>query len=280
MIDQLTRLPGVGSVQVMGAGNYSMRIWLDPEAMRIRNLTPDMVYQAISTQNAQVSAGYVGQPILRADNPYQYTLTVKGRLTTPDEFGNIVLKTGQGGKILRLKDIARIELGSSSYNVVSKLSGQPTAAIAIYQLPGSNSLDVSKVVKAKMKELGSSLPEGVEYKVTLDTTEVIDASIHEVLITFLETTLLVVLVIFLFLQNFRAVVIPFITIPVSLIGTLAVMAALGFSINTLTLFGLILAIAVVVDDAIVVVENSTRLLDTGKIIRPQRGGIEGPWMRS
>lgn len=264
MIDQLTRLPGVGSVQVMGAGNYSMRIWLDPEAMRIRNLTPDMVYQAISTQNAQVSAGYVGQPILRADNPYQYTLTVKGRLTTPDEFGNIVLKTGQGGKILRLKDIARIELGSSSYNVVSKLSGQPTAAIAIYQLPGSNSLDVSKVVKAKMKELGSSLPEGVEYKVTLDTTEVIDASIHEVLITFLETTLLVVLVIFLFLQNFRAVVIPFITIPVSLIGTLAVMAALGFSINTLTLFGLILAIAVVVDDAIVVVENSTRLLDTGK----------------
>ena len=264
MIDQLTRLPGVGSVQVMGAGNYSMRIWLDPEAMRIRNLTPDMVYQAISTQNAQVSAGYVGQPILRADNPYQYTLAVKGRLTTPDEFGNIVLKTGQGGKILRLKDIARIELGSSSYNVVSKLSGQPTAAIAIYQLPGSNSLDVSKVVKAKMKELGSSLPEGVEYKVTLDTTEVIDASIHEVLITFLETTLLVVLVIFLFLQNFRAVVIPFITIPVSLIGTLAVMAALGFSINTLTLFGLILAIAVVVDDAIVVVENSTRLLDTGK----------------
>ena len=247
MIDQLTRLPGVGSVQVMGAGNYSMRIWLDPEAMRIRNLTPDMVYQAISTQNAQVSAGYVGQPILRADNPYQYTLTVKGRLTTPDEFGNIVLKTGQGGKILRLKDIARIELGSSSYNVVSKLSGQPTAAIAIYQLPGSNSLDVSKVVKAKMKELGSSLPEGVEYKVTLDTTEVIDASIHEVLITFLETTLLVVLVIFLFLQNFRAVVIPFITIPVSLI-----------------VFGLILAIAVVVDDAIVVVENSTRLLDTGK----------------
>lgn len=163
-----------------------------------------------------------------------------------------------------MRNIARIELGSSSYNVVSKLSGQPTAAIAIYQLPGSNSLDVSKVVKAKMKELGSSLPEGVEYKVTLDTTEVIDASIHEVLITFLETTLLVVLVIFLFLQNFRAVVIPFITIPVSLIGTLAVMAALGFSINTLTLFGLILAIAVVVDDAIVVVENSTRLLDTGK----------------
>lgn len=262
--DQLARLPGVGSVQVMGAGNYSMRIWLDPEAMRIRNLTPDMVYQAISSQNAQVSAGYVGQPIVKADNPYQYTLTVKGRLTTPDEFGNIILKTEQGGKILRLKDVARIELGSSSYNVTSKMAGLETAAIAIYQLPGSNSLDVAKVVKAKMEQISSTLPEGVDYNVTLDTTEVIDASIHEVMITFIETTLLVVLVIFLFLQNFRAVIIPFITIPVSLIGTLAVMAALGFSINTLTLFGLILAIAVVVDDAIVVVENSTRLLDTGK----------------
>lgn len=262
--DQLARLPGVGSVQVMGAGNYSMRIWLDPEAMRIRNLTPDMVYQAISSQNAQVSAGYVGQPIVKTDNPYQYTLTVKGRLTTPDEFGNIILKTEQGGKILRLKDVARIELGSSSYNVTSKMAGLETAAIAIYQLPGSNSLDVAKVVKAKMEQISSTLPEGVDYNVTLDTTEVIDASIHEVMIAFIETTLLVVLVIFLFLQNFRAVIIPFITIPVSLIGTLAVMAALGFSINTLTLFGLILAIAVVVDDAIVVVENSTRLLDTGK----------------
>lgn len=262
--DQLTRLPGVGSVQVMGAGNYSMRIWLDPEAMRIRNLTPDMVYQAIGSQNAQVSAGYVGQPIVKADNPYQYTLTVRGRLTTPDEFGNIILKTEQGGKILRLKDVARIELGSSSYSAVSKMEGREAAAIAIYQLPGSNSLNVANAVKAKMKQIGTALPEGVDYHVTLDTTEVIDASIHEVLITFIETTLLVVLVIFLFLQNFRAVVIPFITIPVSLIGTLAVMAALGFSINTLTLFGLILAIAVVVDDAIVVVENSTRLLDTGK----------------
>lgn len=262
--DQLTRLPGIGSVQVMGVGNYSMRIWLDPEAMRIRNLTPDMVYQAIASQNAQVSAGYVGQPLMKADNPYQYTLTVKGRLTTPDEFGDIILKTGQGGKILRLKDVARIELGSSSYSAVARRAGQEAAAIAIYQLPGSNSLDVAKVVKAKMDQIAPTLPKGVDYNVTLDTTEVIDASIHEVLITFLETTLLVVLVIFLFLQNFRAVIIPFITIPVSLIGTLAVMAALGFSINTLTLFGLILAIAVVVDDAIVVVENSTRLLDTGK----------------
>ena len=264
LTDQLARLPGVGSVSVMGAGNYSMRIWLDPEVMRIRNLTPDMVFQAISTQNRQVSAGYVGQPIAEANNPYQYTLTVKGRLTTPEEFGNIILRTEQGGKILRLKDIARIELGSSSYNVTSRLRGQQAAAIAIYQLPGSNSLEVSKAVRAKMEEIASTLPQGVEYGVTLDTTEVINASIDEVLVTFLETTALVVLVIFLFLQNFRAVIIPCLSIPVSLIGTLAVMGALGFSVNTLTLFGLILAIAIVVDDAIIVVENSSRYMDTGK----------------
>ena len=264
MTNELTRLPGVGSVSVMGAGSYSMRIWLDPSAMRIRNLTPNMVFQAISTQNTQVSAGYVGQPIASADNPFQYTLTVKGRLTTPEEFGNIILRTEKGGKLLRLKDVARIELGSSSYNVTSNLKGQQTAAIAIYQLPGSNSLDVAQAVKEKMAQLGANLPDGVKYEVTLDTTEVINASIDELLVTFLETTALFILVIFLFLQNFRAVIIPCITIPVSLIGTLAVMSALGFSINTLTLFGLILAIAIVVDDAIVVVENSSRLMDTGK----------------
>ena len=264
MTDELTRLPGVGSVSVMGAGSYSMRIWLDPNAIRIRNLTPDMIFQAISTQNTQVSAGYIGQPIAKADNPFQYTLTVKGHLTTPEEFGNIILRTEEGGKILRLKDVARIELGSSSYNVTSKLKGQPSAAIAIYQLPGSNSLEVAKGVRAKMEQLADNLPEGVVYDVTLDTTQVINASIDEVLVTFLETTALVILVIFLFLQNFRAVIIPCITIPVSLMGTLAVMSALGFSINTLTLFGLILAIAIVVDDAIVVVENSSRLMDTGK----------------
>ncbi len=281
LTDQLARLPGVGSVSVMGAGSYSMRIWLDPEVMRIRNLTPDMVFQAISMQNRQVSAGYVGQPIAQANNPYQYTLTVKGRLTTPEEFGNIIIRTEQGGKILRLKDIASIELGSSSYNVTSQLKGQQAAAIAIYQLPGSNSLEVSKAVRAKMEEIAATLPQGVEYNVTLDTTEVINASIDEVLVTFLETTALVVLVIFLFLQNFRAVIIPCLTIPVSLIGTLAVMGALGFSVNTLTLFGLILAIAIVVDDAIVVVENSSRYMDTGKYtareaVTKAMGEIVGP----
>ena len=206
---------------------------------------------------------------------------MKGRLSSPEEFGNIILRTETGGRVLRLRDVAHIDLGSASYNVVSRLNGQPTAAIAIYQQPGSNSLDVSKGVRAKMQELSQSFPQGIDYSVTLDTTDVIHASVDEVLVTFLETTLLVVLVIFLFLQNWRAVIIPCITIPVSLIGTLAVMALFGFSINTLTLFGLILAVAIVVDDAIVVVENSSRLLDTGQYSAQEAvikamGEITGP----
>lgn len=269
LVDQLTRVPGVGAVNVMGAGDYSMRIWLDPEAMRIRGISPAEVYQAIQAQNMEVSAGTVGQPIGKDNaNAFQYTLSVKGRLSSPDEFGNIILRSESEGKMLRLKDVARIDLGSASYSVVSQLRGHPTAAIAIYQQPGSNSLDVSKGVKEKMKELAQNFPSGIEYNVTLDTTDVINASIDEVLVTFLETTLLVVLVIFLFLQNWRAVIIPCITIPVSLIGTLAVMAALGFSINTLTLFGLILAVAIVVDDAIVVVENASRTTRNRTIFSP------------
>ena len=262
LVDQLTRLPGVGAVNVMGAGDYSMRIWLDPDAMRIRGLSAQQVYTAIQAQNMEVSAGNVGQPFGRTgNNAFQYTLNVKGRLATPDEFGEIILRVEDGGRILRLKDVARIELGSKKYNVVSRLEGRPTAGIAVYQLPGSNSLDVAKGVKARMAELAEAFPQGIRYQVTLDTTEVVHDSINEVMKTFVEATILVVLVMFFFLQSWRAVLIPCITIPVSLIGTLAVMAFLGFSINTLTLFGLILAIAIVVDDAIVVVENVTRLLD-------------------
>ena len=287
LVDQLTRVPGVGAVNVMGAGDYSMRIWLDPEAMRIRNLSADQVYAAIQAQNMEVSAGNVGQPFGRSgNNAFQYTLNVKGRLTTPDEFGEIILRVEDGGRILRLKDVARIELGSQKYNVVSRLEGKPTAGIAVYQLPGSNSLDVAKGVKARMEELAEAFPKGIHYAITLDTTEVVHDSINEVMKTFIEATILVVLVMFFFLQSWRAVLIPCITIPVSLIGTLAVMAALGFSINTLTLFGLVLAIAIVVDDAIVVVENVTRLLDEAeakgekidmrKITEVAMGEITGP----
>ena len=287
LVDQLTRVPGVGAVSVMGAGDYSMRIWLDPEAMRIRNLSAQQVYAAIQAQNMEVSAGNVGQPFGRSgNNAFQYTLNVKGRLTTPDEFGEIILRVEDGGRILRLKDVARIELGSQKYNVVSRLKGEPTAGIAVYQLPGSNSLDVAKGVKARMAELAEAFPQGIRYQVTLDTTEVVHDSINEVMKTFIEATILVVLVMFFFLQSWRAVLIPCITIPVSLIGTLAVMALLGFSINTLTLFGLVLAIAIVVDDAIVVVENVTRLLDEAeakgeqvdmrKITEVAMGEITGP----
>lgn len=265
MVDPLTRVPGVGAVNVLGAGEYAMRIWLDPEALRIRRLTPQQVAAAIQSQNREVSAGSVGQAIgpLDQTGAFQYTLNVKGRLTSPEEFGNIILRADGPGKLLRLKDVATIELGSTDYGVVSKLEGRPAAGIAIYQLPGSNSLQVSEGVHRQLAEWAGTFPPGVQVQVTLDTTRVVHDSISEVWKTIVEALVLVVLVIFFFLQSWRAVLIPCLTIPVSLIGTLAVMAALGFSINTLTLFGLILAIAIVVDDAIVVTENATRLLDEG-----------------
>ena len=261
LIDQLSRTPGVGGAEIMGAGKYSMRVWLDPEAMRIRGISAAEVYQAISKQNLAVSAGYVGQTLDNtADNSFQYTLNVQGRLSDVKEFEEIVIRN-DGADMLRLGDIAKIEIGSETYSSSSRLRGKPTAAIAVYQSPGSSSLAVSKAVKAKMEELAEAFPPEVEYQIALDTTDVVRSSIREVLYTLLETTLLVILVIFLFLQNWRATLIPCLTIPVSLIGTLAVMLLLGFTINTLTLFGLILAIAIVVDDAIVVVENATRIID-------------------
>jgi hydrophobe/amphiphile efflux-1 (HAE1) family protein len=270
MLNELTRVPGVGSVEVMGAGDYSMRIMLDPEEMRVREVTPTEVYDAIKAQNMNVSAGYVGQSFTSADrNAFQYTLNVEGRLTTPEEFENIVVRSGSDGRMLRIKDIATVVQGAQSYSMISSLCGRQSAAIAVYQQPGSNSLEVATAVREEMNRLSRNFPEGVNYEVTLDTTNVIKASVEEVLLALLETTVLVVLVIFLFLQNVRAVVIPCITIPVSLIGTLAVMWALDYSINMLTLFGLVLAVAIVVDDAIVVVENSVRLLDEKRDVGPK-----------
>ena len=261
LVDQLTRTPGVGGVDIMGAGKYSMRVWLDPEAMRIRGISAAEVYQAISKQNLAVSAGYVGQTLdSTADNAFQYTLNVQGRLSDAQEFADIVIRN-DGTRMLRLGDIAKIEIGSETYSSSSKLRGKPTAALAVYQSPGSSSLAVSKAVREKMEELATAFPPEVQYQIALDTTEVVSSSIKEVLFTIVETTILVILVIFLFLQNWRATLIPCLTIPVSLIGTFAVMLLLGFTINTLTLFGLILAIAIVVDDAIVVVENATRIID-------------------
>ena len=279
--DALSRLPGVGSVKVFGAGSYSMRVWLNPELMRIRGVTPSDVFAAIQAQNVEVSAGTVGSQPLDEPVDFQFTLTARGLLTTAEDFGNLVVKVLPGGNYLRLRDITRIDLGSQTYNVASTQNGRQSASMAIYQSPGSNALSVSKLVRAEMERLAGDLPSGVRYEVVLDTTDFVSASVDEVLKTFLETTLLVILVILLFLQNGRAVIIPSLTIPVSLIATFAVMHLFGFSINMLTLFGLVLAIAIVVDDAIVVVENTARLLDTGRysareaVVRAM-GEITGP----
>jgi HAE1 family hydrophobic/amphiphilic exporter-1 len=268
LVNPLTRVPGVGDVQVMGVGNYSMRVWLNPEQMRIRGVTAADILDAITQQNMAVSAGSVGVSFdnnLQTREPdFEYPLTVRGRLTTPEEFGNIAIKVNEQGEFLRIADVARVELGSQAYNMSSTVKGQEAAVIAIYQTPGSNATEVAEAVRARMEEWKEDLPPGVTYEVALDTTRVVHSSIVEVLKTLLEATILVVIVIFFFLRNLRATLIPCITIPVSLIGTLAFMELLGYSINTLTLFGLILAIAIVVDDAIVVTENASRLLATGR----------------
>ncbi|MDE6378107.1 MAG: efflux RND transporter permease subunit, partial [Duncaniella sp.] len=265
IIDELTRIDGVGGASAFGGGEYSMRIWLDPDKMNVRGLTPADVAQMISAQNLEVSAGSVGTPPVSSDVDFQFTLTAQGQLDTTEEFGNIVLRADSDGHILYLKDIADIELGSSSYSTVSHVSGRSPGLIGVQQLPGANALTVAKDVKAKMAELEQYFPEGVHYRIVMDTTTFVTASIDEVLVTFVETTLIVMIVILLFLQSWRAVIIPMIAIPVSLIATFAVMKLLGFSLNTLTLFGLVLAIAIVVDDAIVVVEDCARLVQEGTL---------------
>ena len=269
IVNELARLKGVGDVQVFGASDYAIRVWLDPEIMRIRDITPDEVLSMIKAQNMEVSAGSVGAPPTSGDMAFQYSISTKGRLVDVEEFGNIIIRTLDGGKYLRLKDIAKIELGSQSYSVVTTMKGKEIAAIGINQMPGSNALEVAKEVKAKVKDLQRNLPEGVTMNIVMDNTKYVTASIDEVLVTIAETTLLVILVMFLFLQNIRAVIIPALTIPISLLGTFAVMKLLGFSINLLTLFGLVLAIAIVVDDAIVVVENSSRLIESKKYTRKE-----------
>lgn len=265
LVDELSRIDGVGQVEAFGAGEYSMRIWLDPEKMRVRGLTPDDVMEAVESQNMAVSAGSVGAPPTPSDGQFEFTLTAQGRLTTPEEFGSIVIKTTPEGEMLHLSDVARIELGSQSYGGSALVSGSAAGLLGIYQTPGANSLEVAKAVEKKLNELERYFPEGVDYQVLMNTTDFVTASIDEVLVTFVETTLIVMLIILVFLQSWRAVVIPMITIPVSLIATFAVMKLMGFTINTLTLFGLVLAIAIVVDDAIVVVEDCSRLVDEGKL---------------
>lgn len=271
IVDPLSRVKGVGGVNVFGSGEYAMRIWLDPAKLRARNLTPQDVSAAISAQNMEVSAGSVGSAPTDENTDFSYTLAVTGRLTDVSEFENIIIRT-DGAGILRLKDIAKVELGASSYAGVSKVNGKQTALMGIAQLPGANALDVADGSIKELDRLSQYFPDGVRYRVVNNSTDYVRESIEEVVVTFAETSLIVLIVILLFLQNWRAVVIPMLTIPVSLIGTFAVMKMMGFTINTLTLFGLVLAIAIVVDDAIVVVEDCMRLVAEGKLDR--RGAAE------
>ncbi|MDB6132990.1 MAG: transporter, hydrophobe/amphiphile efflux family [Verrucomicrobiales bacterium] len=261
--DVLARLPGVGQVQLFGSGDYSMRVWLDPEKAASRNITATDVVAAIQQQNAQVAAGSVGAPPLKDATALTLTINAKGRLTTEEEFGKIVIKIGAEGQPVYLSDIARLQLGASDYALRSQLDNEPAVAIPIFQLPGSNALDLSKSVRGAMEELSKAFPPGLEYKIAYDPTVFVDKSIDAVIHTLLEAVLLVVLVVILFLQTWRASIIPLVAVPVSLIGTFAVMHALGFSINNLSLFGLVLAIGIVVDDAIVVVENVERNIELG-----------------
>lgn len=264
IVDELSRVDGVGEVSAFGAGEYSMRVWLDPDKMRVRGVTTSDVETAIEGQNVEVSAGSVGTPPESGNTAFQYTLVSHGRLTTPEEFGNIVIKKGADGGLLRLRDIAKVELGSESYSTLSSVSGNAAGLLGVSQLPGANALSVANACLDKLNDLAAYFPPGVSYRVILNTTDFVTASIDEVLVTFVETTLIVMIVILIFLQSWRSVVIPMLTIPVSLIATFAVMKVMGFSLNTLTLFGLVLSIAIVVDDAIVVVEDCTRLVDQGK----------------
>ena len=261
--DELTRLPGVGNVMMFGGGDYSMRLWLNPDALAERNLTAGDVVQAVRQQNRQVAAGSLGaQPTVR-ENQFQILLNVQGRLSSVEEFEDIVVNVGEQGEVTRLRDVARIELGENSYALRSRLDGKQAVAIPIFQRPGSNAIALSDSVRAAMAELSRDFPYDVSYEIVYDPTVFVRGSIEAVIHTLLEAIVLVVLVVILFLQTWRASIIPLIAVPVSLIGTFAVMQWLGVSINTLSLFGLVLAIGIVVDDAIVVVENVERNIREG-----------------
>ncbi|MCG8907904.1 MULTISPECIES: efflux RND transporter permease subunit [Pseudomonas] len=261
--DELARLEGVGDVQLFGMGDYSLRVWLDPNKVASRNLTATDVVAAIREQNRQVAAGALGAPPAPTDTSFQLSINTQGRLVTEEEFENIIIRSGPDGEITRLKDIARVELGSSQYALRSLLDNQPAVAIPIFQRPGSNAIAISNLVREKMAELKKDFPQGVDYSIVYDPTIFVRGSIEAVVHTLFEALILVVLVVVLFLQTWRASIIPLAAVPVSLIGTFAVMHAFGFSLNALSLFGLVLAIGIVVDDAIVVVENVERNIGLG-----------------
>ena len=261
--DVLARLPGTGDVRLFGSGEYSMRIWLDPDKIASRGLIASDVVRAIREQNVQVAAGQIGAQPNPGTSDYQLNVTTSGRLITEQEFGEIIVKTLPDGSVTTLKDIARIELGVGQYSLRALLSNQPAVAIPISQAPGANALELSDAVRRTMAELSQNFPEGVQYEIVYDPTIFVRDSIKAVIETLIEALLLVVLVVIVFLQTWRASIIPLLAVPVSIIGTFGLMLAFGFSINALSLFGLVLAIGIVVDDAIVVVENVERNIEAG-----------------
>lgn len=279
--DVLARVPGVGKVEIMGAKDYSMRIWLDPNKLNSRGLTTNDVVDAIREQNVQVAAGQIGAPPSPTGQEFQYTVNTLGRLSNAEQFKDMILKVGDEGRVLRVRDVARVELGALAYNWSVQLNGAPSIAISIYQLPGANALDVAKGIRTKMDTLAEKFHQGIKYEIAYDTTTFVRASIAEVIETLFVAVILVILTVYVFLQDLRTTLIPAATIPVALIGTFAVMMAFGLSINTLTLFGLVLAIGIVVDDAIIVVENTMRLIDTENLSAKEAtakamGEITGP----
>jgi multidrug efflux pump len=262
--DELARLPGVGDIFIFGARDYSMRLWLNPEQMASRNLTAGDVIRAVGEQNVQVAAGIVGGPPLPAGKtPFQYTVNALGRLIDPSQFADIIIKTGADGSLTRMKDVARVELGAADYTTTTHFDGLPAVGIPVFQLPGSNAIATADAIYKKMEDLKQGFPKGVAYSIPYDTTTFVRDSIKDVVKTLFEAIALVALVVLVFLQTWRASLVPLLAIPVSLVGTFAVMWVFGFSLNNLSLFGLVLAIGIVVDDAIVVVENVERWIEHG-----------------
>ncbi len=273
VLDEIRRIKGVGSASLFASQDYSMRIMLSPDKLADYNMTPEDVIAAVQEQNSQFAAGQFGQEPLDEYLPYTYSVNTKGRLVDEKEFGNIILRSDKDGAILRLRDVARIELGAQDYSVNSFYNGEEAVAFAIYLQPGANALETANMVKAKMEQLSKNFPEGIVYEIPYDTTLFVNVSIDEVIHTFFEAVVLVIIVVFLFLQNIRATLIPVLAVPVSIIGAFAGMYLLGFSINLLTLFGLILAIGIVVDDAIIVLENVERLMEEKKL-SPREAAIQ------
>jgi len=261
--DELSRLPGVGNVSIFGAGQYSMRVWLDPDKLKARSLNAQDVVQALQQQSQQVTAGQVGTPPTPPGVNFQVTIDLQGRLSDVDQYENIIVKTGNAGELTRLRDVGHVELGAQSYSQIFTLDGHPSAGIGIFQTPGANALNVETAVKAKLEELAKNFPQGLTYTIPFDTTVFVNQSIHEVYRTLIEAAVLVLIVILVFLQDWRAMLVPATTVPVTIIGAFAAMWALGFSVNFSTLFAIVLSIGIVVDDAIIVVEGAAHNVERG-----------------